>query len=237
MEFVSKNSFNRTERKKRSRSEFVTQKDLRITAKDPASIVRRVENRPESWKERWHPTTENYIKDDLIERHGSKANEHEHFVSLKSQSFDSQDLIQMFQAFRRIYKPASDEKYFQLYKSLVKKSEYMLNLKLGWDEDEAEAIEPELFRTSTTCVLEYVKAIYQNRHVLLENPKILPVPNGSIDFEWNTENARLLINFRRVGDQIVGFFYGDLYDNKLAIKGNVPTDRVYNHLMEWMQNL
>ncbi len=123
------------------------------------------------------------------------------------------------------------------FNELVEESKYILTLEAGWDEDVAEKIDPDLFFNSTSIISKYIEEIYDHHKFIIQNPEIGALPNGSLDFEWKTQNARLLINFRIHNESLHAFYYGDLFDNKLPIKGNVPIDKVYSHLKEWMSQL
>lgn len=123
------------------------------------------------------------------------------------------------------------------YKELVNHSRSMLELEYGWDEEGAEKIDPSLFEKSSAIIFEYIRCIFAKYQSVLPNPRINPVPDGTIDFEWYNEKARLLINFRFEKNVIMAYFYGDLLNNTMPIKGSVPIDKVYSHLMEWMINL
>jgi hypothetical protein len=69
-------------------------------------------------------------------------------------------------------------------------------------------------------------------------PEIEPVNNGSIDISWHTDKARMLINVRHIEGKPFAFYYGNLFNNQVPTKGNVPIDGiVYTHLAEWMNYL
>ncbi|EOR95462.1 hypothetical protein ADIARSV_1378 [Arcticibacter svalbardensis MN12-7] len=132
---------------------------------------------------------------------------------------------------------ASSQHSLLEFNKAVNESRYILELAEGWDGDSGQVITTELFTKSSNCIGCYIKSIFLEQNFILESPAINPVPNGSIDFEWRNTKGRLLINFRYINQEIIAYFYGDLYNNKLAIKGNIPTKKVYDHLMKWMQNL
>lgn len=123
------------------------------------------------------------------------------------------------------------------FKIEIEESRYMLEFEDGWDDGEAKAISPLLFETSCKIVYDYLERLYLSGKPK-SNPAINPVSDGSIDFEWSSERSRLLLNFKIKQDgEIEGNYYGDLWNNKLATKGSVPTDKVYTHLLDWMQYL
>jgi hypothetical protein len=123
------------------------------------------------------------------------------------------------------------------FKKLVEDSRYITHLEEGWDEDQAKIITYELFSTATQNVSTYIDDVYFDSGILIESPSISPVANGSIDFEWTLSNARFLLNYRYHNQQILGFYYGDLYKDDLSIKGTIPLDKTYDYLIKWMKFL
>lgn len=123
------------------------------------------------------------------------------------------------------------------FNEVIEKSKVILNLQDGWDEGDAKPINPFLFNTSCKCISDYIEAIYSDKYFIIKSPQINPVPNGSIDFEWQLPTARMLINFRIEDDVINAYYYGDLRNNEIPIKGSVRTNQIYEHLMKWMQFL
>jgi len=132
---------------------------------------------------------------------------------------------------------AKIENPLQTFNEVIEKSKYILDFTEGWDEDAGIPIEPVLFYTSSKIISDYIEAIYNEKGFIIKSPQINPVPDGSIDFEWRMESARMLINFRYEQKFIKAYYYGDLQNNHIPIKGSVPTDQVYEHLMKWMQFL
>ncbi|WP_293785740.1 hypothetical protein [uncultured Pedobacter sp.] len=129
------------------------------------------------------------------------------------------------------YKP------LEAFNIVIEEAKYMLDLEEGWDGDIASPIDPILFNRACKCISDYIEAVYNDKFFVIQSPSIDPVGDGSIDFTWRLNNARMLINFKYVQNRILGHYYGDLQNNEIPIKGNVPTDKVYEHLMKWMQNL
>ena len=68
-------------------------------------------------------------------------------------------------------------------------------------------------------MLEYSKAIWEEDSVLIDAPKILPGPDGSIDLLWDKQSYRLLLNIHPHPEQIVSF-YGDNRTAVPHIKGD-----------------
>ena len=123
------------------------------------------------------------------------------------------------------------------FESLTKEiqdSQYILNLKPNWDEDGALPVSPLIYETSIAFLKNYAVFIAKKYKKTLETPSINPVKNGSIDLEWHTPNARLLINIR---DAENAYYYGDQHKNTNSIKGSVTTQTVENFFAVWMTKL
>ena len=137
----------------------------------------------------------------------------------------------------RLFNANTDPSILASFKVNVEESKYILDFKDGWDDGEAKAISPLLFETSCKIVHDYLERLYLSGNPK-PNPSISPVSDGSIDFEWGSEKSRLLLNFKiKQNGEIESNYYGDLWNNKLATKGSVPADKVYTHLLDWMQYL
>ena len=110
----------------------------------------------------------------------------------------------------------------------------ILKLPINWDEDGALPVSPLTYDSAMRFLQQYVLFIFDNYKVIIETPSINPVKNGSIDLEWQTPNARLLINIR---DTQNAYYYGDQHKNINSIKGNVSIQTVENFLAVWMTKL
>ena len=136
-----------------------------------------------------------------------------------------------------------DGELFSLPKELgaiaraVEDSTSILSLKPGWDDGKAQPIQRETWQQANGFLLRYAVRIYNLFSLVLPVPDINPCPNGSMDLSWRTKSARMLVNVRMENGEMLAFFYGDLYDNKMPIKGNVPAESVEDHLACWMKNV
>ena len=107
-------------------------------------------------------------------------------------------------------------------------------LPTNWDEEGALPVSPLIYDAAIQFLQQYALFIFDNYKVIVETPSINPVKNGSIDLEWQTPNARLLINIR---DTQNAYYYGDQHKNINSIKGNVNIQTVENFLAVWMTKL
>ncbi len=119
----------------------------------------------------------------------------------------------------------------------IDQSKAILELEEDWNGDNAERILPETWRKAAVFLMNYSKYILENFSTIIKSPEINPCMNGSIDLVWRTKAARLLINVKPAGNPIIASYYGDLYNNRQAIKSTIEDETVIEHLAFWMKNL
>ncbi|MEX0686748.1 MAG: hypothetical protein WD267_04050 [Balneolales bacterium] len=113
----------------------------------------------------------------------------------------------------------------------------LLDLQEDWDEQGALAIDKDVYQASIDFLLMYAKYLLAEKQILLEAPEINPTRSGTVDIFWSTDHARMLINIRRKGDEMVAYFYGDLKDDEEGVKGNVSAKKITKYLASWMESL
>ena len=119
----------------------------------------------------------------------------------------------------------------------IENSKTILSFEAGWDAENALPVDKEIWLQASGFLLRYALRVFNLFSLALDAPDINPCPNGSIDLSWRTKSARMLVNIRKENSEMLAFFYGDLYGNKMPIKGNVPAGTVEDHLACWMKNL
>lgn len=129
----------------------------------------------------------------------------------------------------------TENSYNSKVDELIGQSRYILTLEEGWDEGDALPIDKTIWENATSFLRAYVTYISQQYGMGIELPEINPLRDGSIDLEWRTSRARLLINFNNRNPQKASF-YGDRYANVDRIKGNIDVKEVEAHLAIWMKN-
>ncbi len=105
-----------------------------------------------------------------------------------------------------------------------------------WDNEGSPAVNRAIWNRATNFLLDYAASIENLFQVVITAPEIGPCPDGSIDLSWRSPSARMLINIRN-SEEGKAYFYGDLYNDKNSIKGNVGTEKVETYLVAWMCNL
>ena len=158
----------------------------------------------------------------------------EKLLSMKLQADEFEAIKGLQKTAKPKSKPKSDSIQFQPLKEEILKSKYILKLENNWDEDGALPVSPTIYETAIHFLQNYTMFIFETYKMIVETPSINPVKNGSIDLEWHTPNAQLLINIR---DTQNAYYYGDQNNNINAIKGNVSTQTVEIFFAVWMTKL
>ncbi len=156
----------------------------------------------------------------------------EKYSSKKIQSNEFQ-VIQGIENTTQLWTKSNSIKLKSLKQEILK-SKYILKLANNWDEEGALPISSRIYETAIHFLQNYTLFIFETYKTIIETPSINPVKNGSIDLEWHTPNARLLINIR---DTQNAYYYGDQHKNINSIKGNVSTQTVENFFAVWMTKL
>ncbi len=135
--------------------------------------------------------------------------------------------------------PTENQKFINRMDALIINANKMLNLPINWDDDGALPIEKEIFESATSFVKQYLLEIYFAHGIEIQLPEINPCPDGSIDLDWATPNAQLLINIRKdkADNEYVAYYYGDRYNDKTQFKGSFPISEFSESLAIWMKYL
>ena len=122
--------------------------------------------------------------------------------------------------------------------NLIKKANRILELKFDWDDDGAEPIDSKLFGTTITFLRDYYYYLLKNFNNQISLPEISPCPDGSIDLDWHTPNAQLLINISKNNEKgdFIAHYYGDRFNDEVT-KGSIPTHTFSESLAVWMKYL
>lgn len=102
----------------------------------------------------------------------------------------------------------------------IKKSEYIIELKEDWDDNNSIGYKYETWKSSIKFLMGFAVAIYERVNIQIDIPKIYHGPNGSIDILWEYPKYTLLINIAPLGTK--GEFYCDNSNGTQTIKGEFP---------------
>ncbi len=101
----------------------------------------------------------------------------------------------------------------------IRKSAYILEYEDNWDDEGSIAYSKKTFSAAINYAIEYSRAIWEEEFVLIDAPRILPGPEGSIDLLWDKQTYRLLLNIHPYPKQTASF-YGDNRTPVPHIKGD-----------------
>lgn len=118
----------------------------------------------------------------------------------------------------------------------ITQAQRMLDLPDGWDEENAKRIEQSTFQAASSFLRLYANRLVE-LDIRIQAPEIDPCPDGSIDLNWHTQNARMLINIRQDNNEYVAYYYGDFYEGKMPFKGNIAVTIYYEFFAAWMKYL
>jgi hypothetical protein len=106
-------------------------------------------------------------------------------------------------------------------KGVIDDSRYILNLDDDWDDAGAIAYDTNVWEKAIEIVIDMHLKAFKLFDIELDYPEINPGPDGSIDFEWVTDNYEILANFL-TKENIIDF-YGETV-NGSSFKGSFGCD-------------
>jgi hypothetical protein len=116
----------------------------------------------------------------------------------------------------------------------IDEARFILALKENWDDNGAYKIQKNVFTTAQSLLEKYALFIANDLETIITAPDISPVKDGSIDLEWRTPHARMLVNVKPNGKIA---YYGDNYNDLNSIKGKIGVDPIQKFLAVWMTKL
>jgi hypothetical protein len=116
----------------------------------------------------------------------------------------------------------------------ISNAQSILNLAENWDDEGALKVSKNVHSSAILFLKKYALFLLNDLKTVISAPDINPVKDGSIDLEWHTPNARMLINVNNSGK--IGY-YGDNFNDLNSIKGKVDNDSVQTFLAVWMTKL
>jgi hypothetical protein len=130
------------------------------------------------------------------------------------------------------------EKTSSPLEELILKSNALKSLTIDWDEDGALPIDETTVDYTSWFLRHYYNYTLKHLGTKIQLPEINPCPDGSIDLEWHTPHAQLLINIRKDKEgTYTAYYYGDRHNNKMQVKGSTPLSEFSEHLAVWMKYL
>lgn len=146
-----------------------------------------------------------------------------HYYTVTVKLKDDPNLIQIIDSF-----PSELSDLLEV----VQSSRSILELKDNWDDEGSPAYSEATWNRAVLFFLKNALWVWKNHATIIDAPRILPGPKGTIDLHWETETYELLINIP-IEPSAPATFYGDDRGN-LSIKGTFDPS-VYNKgLLMWL---
>ena len=114
----------------------------------------------------------------------------------------------------------------------LQESQQILELKDDWDGEGSLGYTKAVWNRACKFVTHNATEALNRHATVIQAPKILPGPDGSIDVHWKTAARELLVNIPRLPDQPAEF-YGDDYGS-LQIKGRLNPENPPSALLLWL---
>lgn len=182
----------------------------------------------------WVKQVESYIDEDTVSEDEDLKSPIHKWHTVAQGNADLNSLLKKISVLR----PSTQQIHINPLENLIENAKSILNLPFDWNDEGALTIDETTFNNSTSFLKQYVNFISNYLNTEIKLPEINPCPDGSIDLEWHTDNAQLLINIRQDKEgNYTAFYYGDRHNNKMQIKGSTPVNEFSEHLAVWMKYL
>lgn len=116
--------------------------------------------------------------------------------------------------------------------SMIEESRKILDWMDDWDEERSPGYTEDTWRRATDFVRRNAADLWYYYGIIMDPPKVLPGPNGSIDIHWQGPNHELLINVPPDINQMATFYGDDRSGN--IIKGRLNTSTRNQWLIMWL---
>lgn len=115
----------------------------------------------------------------------------------------------------------------------IEDSSNIIDLDKNWDDEGALQISFNTWEKATLFISNYSKWIYNNQNIVISEPDIAAVSDGSIDLTWYSKQARLLVNIKAI--ETAASYYGDYFTENNNIKGNIPINEINEFFAYWLK--
>jgi hypothetical protein len=115
----------------------------------------------------------------------------------------------------------------------VQASREFLEFGEGWDGEEALEISEDTWRRATAFLLRNAQSLWSEHGVRTEAPRIVPVPDGTLDIHWKVAKRELLVNIpSQAGERAK--YYGDDGGGRHVVEGDLDTSAANHWLLMWL---
>lgn len=112
---------------------------------------------------------------------------------------------------------------FKQLATQIETSKSILNLDKNWDEEGSVGYSESTLIQAIDFITNYAHWIWDEMRIVIDTPKFLPGPEGSIDLLWKKEKYELLINIPVPPNAIAGFYGDDKYGTKIEGKFDIKS--------------
>lgn len=134
---------------------------------------------------------------------------------------------------RTMYTYTKLERKEELDNTFEKYKNYILNLSYNWDGYGAQPFNEETLRRAYN-LSENILDHFWNDIIDISIPLIQPVPDGSIDINWETDEFELLINISPESNKQVNLYGEKINSPEEEIEMHIPYDLVESVIIQWL---
>jgi hypothetical protein len=115
----------------------------------------------------------------------------------------------------------------------VQASREVLRLEADWNGEEAATISEETWRRATEFLSRNAQFLWNEHSVRIETPRIVPVPDGTLDIHWKVAERELLVNIPAQAG-VRATYYGDDGSGHHVVEGDLDTAAPNHWLLMWL---
>lgn len=141
-----------------------------------------------------------------------------------------------FSELRTRYTYTKLERKEELNNTFEKYKNYILNLSYNWDGYGAQPFNEETLGR-TYNLLENILDHFWNNMIEISIPLIQPVPDGSIDINWETDEFELLINISPESNKQVNLYGEKINSPEDEIETHIPYYLVESVIIHWLMKI
>lgn len=125
---------------------------------------------------------------------------------------------------------------FQDLKAEIEKSKYIIELPDDWDDEGSLKYEEEIYINSIEFLIKSAQEIKDEFDIIIDTPKILHGPEGSIDVLWKNADYKLLLNIPPDENNIATFYgYNSNIESEIKGKFNYKSKYYKFGLLFWLK--
>lgn len=121
----------------------------------------------------------------------------------------------------------------KLEKLLDKRVNHILNLPENWDINGAEKFKKETLERVSNLLKKILQELW-DQMVDIPLPLISPVPDGSVDVNWETDKFELLINVPAKGNMLVNLYGERMSHPEDEVEVRINYDMATQYVIPWL---